>query len=476
MSKANDNDKNGMPRDLGLNHEPMIGGEHTYATVTEKIGSIVLDRPSPRQWYLIGGIATLLLGMFVVSLVWLLYKGVGVWGINNPAGWGFDIINFVWWIGIGHAGTLISAILLLMRQRWRTSINRLAETMTLFAVLCAGIFPLLHTGRPWVAYYLLPYPNALAVWPQFRSPLVWDVFAVTTYLTVSFLFWYVGLLPDLGTLRDKAKNKLAKFGAGVLALGWRGSAAHWYRYESAYLVLAGLSTPLVLSVHSIVSLDFAVSIIPGWHTTIFPPYFVAGAVFAGFAMVLILVIPIRKWYGLADFITMRHMDWMAKIMLATGLVVFYGYLMEMYYAWYSGNQFEIALAVNRLEGPYRWYYYALIFCNGLAPQVLWSKKIRHNLTWLFVVSLIVSVGMWLERFVIIPVSLSRDFMPSAWGGYTPTVLFGDVMFFIGTFGLFLGGMIAFVRLLPMIPISEIKHLLHIEKHDKEAHPESEVRV
>src|SRR5581483_3048747 len=306
----------------------------------------------------------------------------------------------VWWIGIGHAGTLILAILLLMRQRWRTSINRLAETMTLFAVCCAGLFPLLHTGRPWVAYWLVPYPNALAIWPQFRSPLVWDVFAVTTYLTVSALFWYVGLVPDLATLRDKAKHKLAKIGMGIMAMGWRGSAAHWHRYEAAYLALAGLSTPLVLSVHSIVSLDFAVSIVPGWHTTIFPPYFVAGAVFAGFAMVLLLVIPIRKWYGVADFVTMRHMDWMAKIMLATGLVVFYGYLMEMYYAWYSGNQFEIALASNRRSGDYKFWYYALIFCNGLAPQVLWSKRVRHSLTGLFVVSLIVSIGMWLERFVI----------------------------------------------------------------------------
>ncbi|MFN8140361.1 MAG: NrfD/PsrC family molybdoenzyme membrane anchor subunit [Fimbriimonadales bacterium] len=467
---------NQIPQDLILEQAPLIEGDHDYASVSDKISSIVLERPSPKQWFMVGGIAALCLGAFLTAFCWLIYKGVGVWGINNPSGWGFDIINFVWWIGIGHAGTLISAILLLMRQRWRTSINRLAETMTLFAVCCAGIFPLLHTGRPWVAYYLTPYPNALNLWPQFRSPLVWDVFAVTTYLTVSAVFWYVGLIPDLASIRDKAKSKLAKIGTGILSMGWRGSAAHWHRYEAAYLVLAGLSTPLVLSVHSIVSFDFAVSIVPGWHTTIFPPYFVAGAVFAGFAMVLILVIPIRKWYGVADFVTMRHMDWMAKIMLATGLVVFYGYIMEMYYAFYSGNRFEIALAENRLSGPYATWYYWLIFCNGLAPQILWIKKMRHSLLCLFIVSLIVSVGMWLERFVIIPVSLSRDYMPSAWGGYTPTVLWGDVMFFFGTFGIFLGGMVAFVRLLPMIPMSEIKHLLHLEKHDAGHHPPAKPSV
>lgn len=442
----------------------LIEGDHSYSTLTEKISTVVTEGKIPRNVLLVFGFAALCLATLLVAVGYLFAVGTGVWGINNPTGWGYAIINFVWWIGIGHAGTLISAILLLMRQRWRTSINRLAETMTLFAVMCAGLFPILHLGRPWIFYWLMPYPNALAMWPNFRSPLVWDVFAVSTYFTVSLLFWYVGLIPDLGTIRDKVKSRVGKVLAGVFALGWRGSVSHWHRYESLYLILAGLSTPLVLSVHSIVSFDFAVSIIPGWHTTVFPPYFVAGAVFAGFAMVLTLVIPIRHWYGMKDLITMDHLEWMGKIMLTTGLVVFYGYLLEMFYAAFSGNQYEIALAMNRLTGPYQVSYFLLILCNGLVPQFMWSKKLRRNEVSLFIVSMFVSVGMWLERFVIVPVSLTRDFMPSSWGMYDPTIW--DIGTYVGTFGIFLGGMVVFMRFLPAIPMSEMRHLLHITHAEK----------
>jgi Ni/Fe-hydrogenase subunit HybB-like protein len=443
--------------------EVLIEGQQTYAAITDKIASIPLDQKPPRGWWASGVFALLCMAAFLSATGWLLLKGVGKFGINQPIGWGFDIINFVWWIGIGHAGTLISAILLLMRQRWRTSINRLAETMTLFAVMCAGLFPLLHLGRPWIFYWLMPYPNALGMWPQFRSPLVWDVFAVSTYLTVSALFWYVGLIPDLATFRDRAKNRIVQVVSGMLAMGWRGSAAHWYRYEAAYLVLAGISTPLVLSVHSIVSFDFAVSIIPGWHTTIFPPYFVAGAVFAGFAMVLTLVLPLRAWYpAIRDFITPNHLDWMAKIMLTTGLIVFYGYIMEAFYAWYSGNLYEMFMMKNRMSGPYMYFYWSLILCNGLVPQLMWVPKFRRNVLMLFGVSMFVNVGMWLERFIIVPVSLSRDYVPSSWGMYTPTII--DVGVFVGTFAIFIGGMVLFVRSLPMIPMSEIRHLWHGMKH------------
>ncbi len=445
--------------------ERMIDGEYDNRSITTKIDSIILNNKFTKGWLLALALGAGALGVMVLTLVLLVFVGIGLWGVNVPVGWGFDIINFVWWIGIGHAGTLISAILLLMRQRWRTSINRLAETMTLFAVMCAGLFPLFHTGRPWVAYWLFPYPNALGVWPQFRSPLVWDVFAVSTYLTVSALFWYMGLIPDIAGLRDKVRSRVMQMTTGMLAMGWRGSVGHWHRYESAYLLLAGLSTPLVVSVHSIVSLDFAVSILPGWHATIFPPYFVAGAVYAGFAMVLNFVIPIRKWYNLEDFITIKHIDWMAKIMLTTGLIVFYGYIMEAFYAWYSGNIYEWYMMYNRAFGPYMYLYWGLIFCNGLVPQFLWSRKIRLNMAWLWVISLIVGVGMWLERFVIVPVSLHRDFMPSSWGMYNPTIF--DISMFVGTFGLFITGMVLYFRFVPIIPVAEMKHQLHAE-HD-EAH-------
>lgn len=331
--------------------------------------------------------------VFLGSTGYLLIKGVGIWGINNPVGWGFAIINFVWWIGIGHAGTLISAILLLLRQEWRTSINRFAEAMTLFAVAAAGMFPLLHLGRPWLFYWLMPYPNTMALWPQFRSPLVWDVSAVSTYAMVSLLFWYVGLVPDLATLRDRAQNRSAKIAYGILAMGWRGSAIHWYRYETAYLLLAGLATPLVISVHTIVSFDFAMAIVPGWHATIFPPYFVAGAIYAGFAMVLTLLIPLRKIYGLEDFITMRHLRNMARVMLATGLIVAYGYMIEAFTAWYSAAEYEEFMILNRLTGPYKYVFWSLLLCNVVVPQAIWFSKVQNNVIALFVVAMFVNVGV-----------------------------------------------------------------------------------
>jgi Ni/Fe-hydrogenase subunit HybB-like protein len=436
----------------------LIAGDHTLASVTEKIASITLTRRTPLGWFVGFGVAFLLLMGLLWAVVNLLFVGIGVWGPNVPVGWGFDIINLVWWIGIGHAGTLISAILLLLRQQWRTSINRFAEAMTLFAVACAVFYPIFHTGRPWLAiYWLMPYPNTMGLWPQFRSPLIWDVFAVSTYGTVSLLFWYTGLIPDLATMRDRAKNNATKYIYGALALGWRGSARHWQRYENAYLLLAGMSTPLVLSVHTVVSFDFAVGIIPGWHTTIFPPYFVAGAIYAGFAMVLTLAIPLRKMFGFEDFITMRHLENMAKVTLVTGLIVFYGYLMEIFFGYYSANQYEQFMIHNRMFGPYAWSYWMLIFCNGVVPQTLWIKSLRTNTVWLFIMSLIVSVGMWLERFVIIVTSLHRDFLPSSWDMYYPTIW--DFMTLAGTIGLFLTLMFVFVRVLPLISIFEMRTLL-----------------
>src|ERR1700716_3816713 len=377
--------------------DPVIAPGHTFGTVTEKISAIVLTRPTSNGWFVGFGIAFMLTMMLLFAVGYLFLKGTGIWGITIPIGWGFAIVNFVWWIGIGHAGTLISAILLLLRQSWRNSINRFAEAMTLFAVASAGIFPLVHTGRPWLAYWMVPYPNTMSYWPQFRSPLVWDVFAVSTYFTISLLFWFIGLIPDLATLRDRAENKFARMSYGLLAMGWRGSARHWARYESAYLLLAGLATPLVLSVHTIVSFDFAVGIIPGWPATIFPPYFVAGAIYAGFAMVLFLTIPLRRLYGLEGFITMRHMHNMAKVMLATGLIVGYGYVVEAFFGWYSGNKFERYMIWNRMHGPYAVYYWALVLCNIITPQFLWIKRVRENLLVLWVISIVVSIGMWLER-------------------------------------------------------------------------------
>ena len=436
---------------------PVIDPGLTFASVTDKISSIVLKRRTSLAWFFGFAVSFALFQLMLLAITNLVFVGIGLWGVNVPVAWGIDILNFVWWIGIGHAGTLISAILLLLRQKWRTSINRFAEAMTLFAVAQAGMYPVFHLGRPWLMYWLFPYPNTMGIWPQFRSPLMWDVFAVSTYATVSAMFWFVGLIPDFATLRDRARSKPFQMLYGLLAMGWRGSARHWHRYETAYLLLAGLATPLVLSVHTIVSFDFAVGIIPGWHATIFPPYFVAGAIYAGFAMVLLLTIPLRKFYGLEGFITMRHMHNMAKVMLATGLIVGYGYIMEAFFGFYSGNRFERYMIWNRMHGPYALYYWALILCNIITPQFLWSKKIRSNLAALWIISFIVSIGMWLERFVIVVTSLHRDFLPSSWGMYQPTVW--DWSMFIGTIGFFFTLLFLFIRFLPMISIFEMRTIL-----------------
>ncbi|MBI4528562.1 MAG: polysulfide reductase NrfD [Deltaproteobacteria bacterium] len=437
---------------------PVIEPGHTFASVTDKISAIVLTQGTPRFWQVGFAVSFILVLVLLFAIAYLLTVGVGVWGINVPVAWGFAIVNFVWWIGIGHAGTLISAILLLLRQKWRQSINRFAEAMTLFAVACAGLFPLLHLGRPWYFYWLFPYPSTMGIQPQFRSPLVWDVFAVATYFTVSLLFWYMGLIPDLATLRDQARRRFGRFAYGILAMGWRGSAIHWHRYEMAYLLMAGLATPLVVSVHTVVSFDFAVALVPGWHSTIFPPYFVAGAIYSGFAMVLTLAIPLRKMYGLEDFITLRHLKNMGEVMLATGLIVAYGYLMETFAAWYSGNIYEQFMMWNRVFGPYWYMYWALILFNILVPQALWLRGVRTNVAALFTIAICVNVGMWLERYVIVVVSLSRDFLPSSWGMYSATVW--DYAIFAGSIGLFIWLVFLFIRFLPMISIFEMRELVH----------------
>ncbi len=446
----------GGPRAADPGRPPLIAPGYTSATVTDKISAVVL-RGTPRWWFAAFGAAFLLVMLLLGTLGHLFLKGVGIYGVNIPVGWGWDITNFVWWIGIGHAGTLISAILLLLRQEWRNSINRFAEAMTLFAVACASLYPVVHLGRPWVLYWLFPYPSTMGVWPQFRSPLVWDVFAVSTYATISLLFWFIGLIPDLATLRDRAKSRFAQIVYGMLAMGWRGSARHWHNYESAYLMLAGLATPLVVSVHSVVSFDFAVGIIPGWHSTIFPPYFVAGAIYSGFAMVLTLAIPLRAIFGLKDFITDRHLQNMAKVMLATGLIVAYGYLIEIFMAWYGDNRFDVYMSLNRMFGPYAFQFWSLIACNVVAPQALWIKRLRRSPVFLFVIAIIVNVGMWLERYVIIVTSLHRDFLPSSWGMYSGTVW--DYSTFVGSIGLFLALMFLFIRFLPMISIFEMRTIL-----------------
>jgi molybdopterin-containing oxidoreductase family membrane subunit len=440
-----------------LDH-PVIGAGQDYETITEAVAQIPLSTRTPFGWVVGFLIGLGLLSCLQLALGYLVLKGIYIWGNNVPVGWAFDIINFVWWIGIGHAGTLISAILLLFKQQWRMSISRFAEAMTIFAVACAAIFPIFHTGRPWLAaYWLFPYPNTMGLWPQFRSPLIWDVFAVSTYATVSVVFWIVGLIPDLATMRDRATSSVKRYVFGVLALGWRGSARHWHRYEVASLILAGLSTPLVLSVHSVVSFDFAVSVLPGWHAAIFPPYFVAGAIYSGFGMVLTLAIPIRSAYRLEHLITMKHIDNMAKVMLATGLIVAYGYAMEAFFGWYSANQYERFMLWNRMTGPYAWSYWLLIFINAVLIHVLWFRSVRHNLTVMFVLSLIVNLAMWLERFVIIVTSLHRDFLPSSWDIYYPTRW--DFMTYFGTFGLFLTLFFLFMRFVPMISMFEVRTLL-----------------
>jgi Ni/Fe-hydrogenase subunit HybB-like protein len=441
--------------------DKVIGPGHDFDTVTEKISGVVLEPllRTPRQLVIGFAIAFLFVNVFLVAVTWLFARGVGIWGVRIPIAWGFAIVNFVWWIGIGHAGTLISAILLLLKQDWRTSINRFSEAMTLFAVACAGMFPILHLGRPWLAYWLLPYPSTMWLWPQPRSPLIWDVFAVSTYASVSFLFWYTGLIPDLATRRDLAKRRWVQKLYAMLAMGWRGSAKHWARYQKAYLLLAGLSTPLVVSVHSVVSFDFAISILPGWHTTIFPPYFVAGAIYSGFAMVLSLAIPVRRWYHLEDLITMRHIDCMAKVMLGTGIIVAYGYGMEAFMAWYSGNTYERFMYWNRAwGGHYWWTYFLLILCNITIPQALWSRRVRSKIRVVFLIALVVNVGMWLERFVIVVTSLERDFVPSSWNVYYPTVW--DWATYLGTIGVFLSLMFLFIRGLPAISIFETREVVH----------------
>ena len=444
---------------------PVLAPGQSFGSITDQISSIVQGQQVSRRWYLGFAVSFFLVMMLLYTIANLLIVGVGIWGINIPVAWGFDLVNFVWWIGIGHAGTLISAILLLLRQSWRTSINRFAEAMTLFAVACAGLFPLMHMGRPWFAYWLLPYPNTMDLYPQYRSPLMWDLFAISTYLLVSLLFWYIGLIPDMATLRDRSQSRVGRVIYGILAMGWRGSARHWHRYEIAYLLMAGLATPLVVSVHTIVSFDFAVATLPGWHATIFPPYFVAGALFSGFAMVLTLAIPIRAIYKLEGLITMRHLQNMAKILLATGLMVTYGYMMEFFTAWYSGNTFEQYTTLNRMQGPYAPFYWSLLLCNCLVPQILWLRWARSNVWVLFTVAIVVSVGMWLERFIIVVVSLHRDFLPSSWDMYAPTLF--DWTMFLGTIGLFLSLLFLFVRFLPMISIFEMRTLLPEAKVEEE---------
>lgn len=436
-----------------------------FREVTETVCA-VHERPRPpKAWYIALAVGLGLLGLFGVSIANLFMNGIGIFGNNNTVGWAWPIVNFVFWVGIGHAGTLISAILFLMRQQWRTSINRAAEAMTIFAVACAGLFPILHTGRPWFVYFMLPLPNDMNMWPQFRSPLMWDVFAISTYATTSILFWFMGMVPDLATFRDRAKSKVAQIVYGVLALGWRGSARQWHRYERAYLILAALATPLVLSVHSVVSFDFATSQLPGWHTTILPPYFVAGAIFSGFAMVLTLMIPARELFGLKEVIKPSHIEAMCKITLATGTMVGFAYGIELFIAWYSGSMYEQYAFVNRVFGPYSWAYFTMVTCNVLVPQFFWFKKCRQN-PWIIVgLCILVNVGMWFERFVIVVTSLSRSFLPSSWDYFKPTLW--DAGLLAGSFGLFITLFVLFCRYLPVVAIAEVKATLpeaHAGRH------------
>ncbi|MDH5674208.1 MAG: polysulfide reductase NrfD [Myxococcales bacterium] len=426
------------------------------ALISEQV-SRVTETEAPLGWWIYFGISLMGLGVLGVSVSYLFWEGIGAWGNNSPAGWAWDITNFVWWIGIGHAGTLISAILFLFRQRWRTSVNRFAEAMTIFAVICALLFPSIHVGRPWHIYYTLPLPNQMWMWPNFKSPLLWDVFAVSTYFTVSLLFWYVGLIPDLATVRDRAKSLTRKRAYGAFALGWRGSNRHWRNYERAYLILAALSTPLVLSVHSVVSFDFATSVMPGWHTTIFPPYFVAGAVFSGFAMVMTLMIIARQVYDLKDLMTMKHLENMNKIMLVTGSLVGYAYSMEFFIAWYSGNEYERYVFINRATGPYWWAYWWMVTCNVISPQLFWFKRCRTSIPIMFAISILINIGMWFERFVIIVTSLHRDYLPSSWGYFSPTIV--DIGCFVGSLGLFFTAFALFIRWLPQIAMFEVKAIV-----------------
>jgi molybdopterin-containing oxidoreductase family membrane subunit len=445
-------------------HEPiseigeskLVGPGTNLRVVTDSV-SRVTETPAPRGWWILFLMSLSLVGLFGLTVGYLFWRGVGIWGNNSPVYWAWDITNFVWWVGIGHAGTLISAVLFLFRQRWRTAINRFAEAMTIFAVICALIFPGIHVGRPWLLYWVFPIPNQMQVWPQFKSPLLWDVFAVSTYFTVSLLFWYVGLIPDLATLRDRSTHPIRQKIYGALSLGWRGSNRHWQNYERAYLILAAISTPLVLSVHSVVSFDFATSVEPGWHTTIFPPYFVAGAVFSGFAMVMTVLLIARTVFKLHHIVTMKHLELMNKIMLVTGMLVGYAYAMEFFIAWYSGSEYEFYVFKNRAFGPYAWAYWAMVSCNVLSPQVFWFKKFRTHIGVMFVVSILINIGMWFERFVIIVTSLHRDYIPSSWGMFSPTLF--DITTYAGTIGIFFTLFLLFMRWVPMVAMAEVKAIL-----------------
>ncbi len=448
-----------------LERPELVLGKKDRKTITEIVAK-PLDRLPSKSWFLLFTLTASLMTLGFLCIGWTIYKGIGVWGNNIPVGWAFDITNFVFWIGIGHAGTLISAILFLFRQRWRTAINRAAEAMTIFAVICAGIFPLIHVGRIWYSYWLFPLPNEMKIWVNFRSPLLWDVFAVSTYFIVSFLFWYIGLIPDLATLRDRTTNPIKKVAYSILSLGWRSSQRCWKQYETAYLIFAAISTPLVLSVHSIVSFDFATSIIPGWHTTIFPPYFVAGAIFGGFAMVLFLLVFTRKAFQLEDLITLTHLEAMNKILLTAGMLVGYAYAVEFFTAWYSANEYEFFAFKNRALGPYAWSYWTMVFCNVISPQLFWFKRFRTSIPAMLTVAILVTIGMWFERFVIIVTSLHRDFLPSSWAMFYPTIF--DIGIFVGSLGLFFTLYLIFVRLLPAVSISEIKGVM------KGAHPRGEL--
>ena len=456
------------PDSHGSHEEPLITGNLTFHEITELV-SAHTEKKTPLAWYLAFGFTSSITGLLLLMIAYLVWNGTGVWGLNNPVGWGWAIVNFVFWVGIGHAGTLISAILFLFRQKWRTSINRAAEAMTIFAVMCALVFPTIHVGRVWVVYWMLPIPNQMEMWPQFKSPLLWDVFAVSSYFLVSLVFWYVGLVPDLATLRDRAKNVWRQRILGFLSLGWTGANRHWRNYEKAYLLLAALATPLVLSVHSVVSFDFAVSIIPGWHTTIFPPYFVAGAIFSGFAMVQTLMIVARKVYNLENIITIRHLEKMNIIILLTGSMVGFAYITEFFIAWYSGVPYEQYAFLNRAFGPYAWAYWTMMFCNLFFPQFFWSKRMRTNIAFTFFASIVVNIGMWFERFVITVTSLHRDYLPSSWDYYTPTIV--DILTFVGTFGLFMTLFLLFLRFVPMVAIAEVKGVMpaadphHYEDHE-----------
>ncbi|HMS97884.1 MAG TPA: polysulfide reductase NrfD [Saprospiraceae bacterium] len=467
-----------MSSPVSLIREPLITGNKTYHQITEDLISPTEKTP-PMSWMLGFIVAVTFLAVFVFTVGWTIYHGIGTWNLNRTIGWGWDITNFVWWVGIGHAGTLISAILLIFRQKWRTGVNRAAEAMTIFAVICAGQFPIIHMGRVWLAIFIFPYPNTRGpLWPNFNSPLLWDVFAISTYFTVSLLFWYTGLVPDFATVRDRAKGMRKKV-YNFLSFGWTGSAKHWQRWEALSLVLAGLSTPLVLSVHTIVSFDFATSVIPGWHTTIFPPYFVAGAIFSGFAMVLTLMLITRKLLKLEDYITIEHIESMNKVILLTGTIVGVAYLTELFIAWYSGYVYEQFAFFNRALGPYWWSYFGMMFCNVVSPQLFWKKSWRRNIWLTFFLSIVINIGMWFERFVIIATTLARDYLPSSWSYYSPTWV--EIGIFLGSLGLFFTCYLIFSRVAPVVAVAEIKSILkasgnqykgvshHHDGHQEEVH-------